>query len=363
MSTAIYKLKYENSEGGVVDFPTHFTRDGDIAAMRAFAQECGYAPKSIEDAGGIFSLTKFFGNVALVPDHSNDRVDLSDFKVALKKETGLFPIPDEIIDQRHADGVLKCVVDGNDRLVATFNVLPKLNDGIKKHLGIEDDPGKPQVYELGAGWSRESYRGVGIYTKFRTAVLEAEHADDRLMFSQNYGKGASSVNRREGWTLVDPRKFPFATALLSWSKRSEGFMGGKIQLASGLQLGMPPGNVYGGDPVFFSKDNETGLLPEATQNFLKSHEWERAHHIWVNDYTKLEVFEGHLRVQLIPEEEYRENQHVLENTYKNWLTAIKKNSFVVEKPVSSKIPDPKWAEFSEGGVPPQLHDAPEAAAE
>lgn len=319
---SIYKLGYTEANGTVIPLPGSFNKHTELADLQKFASEHGYDP-SKWDAGHDAALKSFFENVAFtsveVEDPLNE-LDWRPFKQAIDEEAGLFPLPWDVFEQRIKDGVLNGILDANGKLVATINVLPKLSAGLKRKLDIEDHPEAPQVYETGAGFANLSHRGLGIYTAFRRVVLKESAAKDRLIFSQSRGKGASHVNVREGWALINSSDYPFATALLGWPE-SKGLMGQKIQLASGLLLDLPEKGLYVGDSIDFSKK-------ELIAGFQETHDWTDYHHFWVNDLEKLRAFEHKIRADLGLKR--LSEEVVVQHTYENWLESIQKHSFVVQ---------------------------------
>ncbi len=353
----VYRLSFKAANGNVVPLPGNFNKHAPAEDLRAFAAKHGY-DASKWGASHDETLTAFFGNAALQKIEDPEvlqNVKLDRFFQAVKEESGLFDLDPAVFQKRFREGALKTVIDGNDKLIATLNVLPKLSKGLKHHLNIENHPQNPQVYEVGAGFAARSHRGLGLYSLTRDEVIQSEGVSSKLMFSQNYGKGASSVNRRAGWTLVNWPEFPFASALMAWPKDTEGFVGGKLQLTNGLLLDLPENGFYKGDNISFEPKTK-GALSAQAKRFLDKHDWNKSHHLWVNDLDKLEKFEEHLRAELgVPK---GADSNIVAFVYKQWLQAIRKNSFLVnrEDPTNGN----GWQEFASGG---QQHSAPTAAAE
>jgi len=351
----LFRLSFADAGGNVVPLPGNFNKHTPVEDMRAFACEHGYDASKWSDSHKE-TLSAFFSHAALerVDDPViSQRVELDPFLKALEEESGLFALDPEIFRERFAKGQLKGIIDGNERLIATINILPKLSPGLKAALNLENHPDNPQVYEAGAGWAARSHRGLGLYTLHRRAVMDSAGASSRLVFSQNYGKGASSVNRREGWTLVNWKDFPFASALMAWPKEGEGLLGGKIQLASGLQLEKPANGFYAGESVSFKPD-ESGALTERSRRFAETHDWNSSHHLWTNDYEKLERFETHLRQELGVDGE--QSPQVMAYAYKQWLKDIKKHSFLVNREDHSN--GNGWREFAAPDLPAVVSDDP-----
>lgn len=322
-----YQLAYKKADGEVITLPARINKYADINDLKRFAEEAGYGVDTWENREG--ALSSVFGNVTLQEyDTAPENINLNRFKNALKDEPGLFELDWEIFQERFDKGVLNTVVDGNGSLIATMNVMPKLNDGIKGRLEITDHPDNPQVFETGAGWTAPEVRGLGVYTKFRDTVLESAHVADCLLFSQARGKGASNVNIREGWTLVNWEKFPFASALMGWP-RGEGILGNKLQLSSGLELKLPTRGLYKRKHIDFAA-NDNGQISDMAQEFQNSHNWDLHHHLWTNDYEKLEKFEKNIKrgLGLDPDQT---NPEIIDYFYANWLTTIQKNLFVMNQ--------------------------------
>lgn len=320
-----FQLAYETKDGKEIILPANINTYANIDTLKRFAESCGYSTDrwTSRDDG----LSSVFGNVTLKQcDIAPEGIDLSPFKSALSREDGLFELPWTVFENRFKDGVLNTLLDENGTLVGTMNVIPKLNDGIKGRLEIKNHPDNPQVYETGAGWTAPQIRGLGVYTKFRQKILEGQHVENRLLFSQSRGKGASNVNIREGWTLVNWKKFPFASALMGWP-RGEGILGNKFQLASGLELKLPSGGLYSKPHIDFS-GNDRGEVSELAREFQNSHRWDLYHHLWTNDYDKLKAFEKNLKSGLgITDAEDGITDHV----YGTWLSTIEKNLFVMNQ--------------------------------
>lgn len=210
------------------------------------------------------------------------------FKNALVEEDSLFDYPWNVFERRIKSGHLSAVIDENNNVVATVNILPKLNGNLRSVLGINNNPklqdNFPQVYETGAGWTDKSYRGVGVYTQLRTALMEETKATGKLVFSQGKGKGAANVNIKGGWALVNWDEFPFAAALMGWLEQKS--LKNQFRLAAGKVIDLPENGLY--------KEKTQRSDTKVGQAFIKAHDWTKNHHLWVNDLSKLKRFEKNL---------------------------------------------------------------------
>lgn len=345
----IYKLSFGAADGSIVDLPASMNKFTDVEALKAFAAEQGYDSKAWgEDHDQV--LSEFFAHATVQgvdveelakkvtfpvngdADYIIHGVNWRPFFDAVKKEPALFELPEHVFIERIQNGVLNGIIDGNGKLVGTMNVLPKLVNGMRAKLDIDEEP-ETQVYETATGWIAEAYRGLGLYTQTRQKVLESEGANEKLLFSQALGKGASNVNIREGWALIDPEQFPFASALMGWPGKSQGWIGQTYQLASGIEVDLPKGGVYQRKSSVSFAPKEDGSLTNPAKTALK-HDWSEHYHLWTNDPAKAKRFETILRKKLRVPEKMEKNgkvsNDVVEHTYRGWLADIAKTLFYKE---------------------------------
>ncbi len=372
----IYKLSFASADGEVVDLPASINKFTDVDALKEFAAQHGYDPKGwgddheqvlkkvfkraaikrIEPAtpandvgtpgNGSSALVK---NVESLPSKDTTAstnpddwlihgVDWKPFLDAVKEESGLFPQPDSVVRERIQNGSMNGIVDGNGKLIATINVGKKFINGMRAKLDIEDEP-ETQVYETGAGWAAHPYRGLGLYTKFRKDVLESEGISDKLIFSQARGKGASNVNIREGWALINPAEIPFASALMGWPV-GDGYLGQKFKLASGVEIELPDQGIYADSTLSFAAKDKTGVMSQRAQRFVDKHEWAEYFHLWVNDPSKAKALDTKLREKHRVSDKDNVTRPIVEHAYKGWLETIERTHAPVEQKVAD---DEGWS--------------------
>lgn len=304
MST--FKLGLSAADGRKVEVPAWVNRFASVAAVKQFAADNGFDASQWPDQIGK-SLKTLFSNAAFLPVAIQDPVkdqDWSALRDALHgkvgvREPSLFPYPWPVIEQRIQSGVLDDLRDGNGNLVATFGFSPKLVGEIRKRLHLPGDgygPNDHQVFVTGTGFCAASHRGTGLYTNFRRASLIRKGAGNRLLMSEALGTGASYVNITEGWTLINPYDFPFASAL-SGVLKSKGTVGQKYELASGLELDLPKYGLYSGKTISFDLEqsgSRKGKRSKEAEAFLEAHSFDDYLHIFVNDYDKLVRFEWNI---------------------------------------------------------------------
>lgn len=264
------------------------------------------------------------------------QINWTPFKNALKDEDALFDYPWDVFKKRIKAGYMAAIVNEDNKVTATVNIIPKLTDQLKTilHVDPSDPDDQPQVFETGAGWNEERYRGQGIYNQLRNTLIDNVEAEGRLVFSESKGKGASNVNIRNGWTLVNWETFPFAASLMGWVNEEEH---GKFQLAAGKVIDLPAKGLYNGNTV----DTGESLVAKWT----RTRDWSQHLHLWVNDFEKLRKFEGILRAQagLDPESEPHEETFAL-NSWRNHVAycLFQDRTLLGETDATRKA----WREFS-----------------
>ena len=348
---SFYKLSYSTKNGEVIDLPGGINKHADIDTLKDFAREAGYAPEKWGDNHDNV-LRAFFGKATLAEaeiENPLNNIKWEPFWQALEDETALFNHDESIFKERIKNGVLNGILDGNGKLISTINVMPKITSRIRDMLHIEDP--NVQVYETGAGWFERSHRGLGLYTLFRRKVLATDDTENRLIFSQANGKGASMVNIRDQWALVPWKKIPFASALMGW-RVGEGSLGNQFLLSSGLHVNLPSWGLYQGSSIKFDRDENTGELSEKAQAFLKSGLIDNTMKLWVNDLDKAKRFEANIRHGLSIHKDTAEN--VVDHVYqRQWLAALKRDAVYKPNGNGGQVAPSAigWGEFTGAATP------------
>lgn len=292
---SIFKPTYITADDQVIDLPGSINRHASIGMLQDFARDAGYDP-NVWGESHDEALTTFFARASLVKIEVEDplnEIDWNPFYGALKSEPGLFAHDREVFEERIKNRILNGIIDANDKLIGTINVMPKISARIREKLEIDDE--NVEVYETGAGWTAESHRGLGLYTLFRREVLAQHDMQSRLLFSQSNGKGASLVNIREQWSLVPWRQLPFASALMGW-RVGDGILGNEFMLSSGLRVPLAKGGLYQDPPIDFTVDPETGEISEEAKEALEDRFLIQSKmKLWTNDLAKAKRFEKKIR--------------------------------------------------------------------
>lgn len=347
-----FRLSYQTADGQRVPLPDHIDGNASVEALKEFATQHGYTPEKWQ---GDSLRKQFFGAVHLEPanDIENPTAEINwhPFKKALIDEPSLFDYPWEVFERRIQANLLSAILDKNNNPIGTINVIAKLNEALYKELGIDktsfaqDNP--PQVYETGAGWMDKRYRGLGLYNKLRSTVLDDADAKKRLLFSQASGVGASFVNVSNGYTLVNWNDYPFAASLMGWKPSEKDIeaspdLANQFILSAGKIITPPEKGLYVGGTIF----TKTPEGAPANQDFIANHPWKDHYHLWVNDLDKLNRFERNLRHGLGLNGQESPTSEVFKFALQRWRDRVA-NALFNDKTLLGTDPDleKRWNEF------------------